>query len=167
MRILAVAAVLVVAAAAVATLALGRGERPENAYAVHHLVADGNGIVFLTTEPAWKFRTLRNLRREIVDRLAATRQYTAAGELERSVREAQTRSEIAGYSIERDRPIERGIGDRWRSHFCRNGAPRPMKMGTIVSLWHYDGAASPRAPTTLSSSVGMPSGRFVPSALGM
>jgi two-component system, NtrC family, C4-dicarboxylate transport sensor histidine kinase DctB len=46
------------------------------------LVADSNGIVFLSTEPAWKFRALRNLTRETVGRLAATRQYTEAGELE-------------------------------------------------------------------------------------
>lgn len=26
-----------------------------------------------------------------------------------------------------------------------------MKMGTIVSLWHYDGAASPRAPIDKSA----------------
>jgi hypothetical protein len=24
---------------------------------------------------------------------------------------------------------------------CRNGAPWPMKMGTIVSLWRYDAVA--------------------------
>jgi len=46
------------------------------------LVADGNGIVFLSSEPAWKFKTLRSLTRETVGRLAATRQYTAAGTLE-------------------------------------------------------------------------------------
>jgi len=30
------------------------------------------------------------------------------------------------------------------------GAPRSMKMGTIVSPWHYD-AASPRAPIDKSA----------------
>ena len=46
------------------------------------LVADSNGIVFLSSEPAWKFKTLRSLNRETVGRLAATRQYTEAGTLE-------------------------------------------------------------------------------------
>lgn len=46
------------------------------------LVADSNGIVFLSSEPAWKFKTLRSLTRETVGRLAATRQYTEAGALE-------------------------------------------------------------------------------------
>jgi two-component system C4-dicarboxylate transport sensor histidine kinase DctB len=45
------------------------------------LVADGNGIVFLASEAAWKFKTLRSLPRETVGRLAATRQYTEAGAL--------------------------------------------------------------------------------------
>jgi two-component system C4-dicarboxylate transport sensor histidine kinase DctB len=45
------------------------------------LVADSNGIVFLSSEPRWKFRTLRSLPRETVGRLAATRQYTEAGDL--------------------------------------------------------------------------------------
>ena len=46
------------------------------------LVADSNGIVFLSTEPAWKFKALRSLTRETVGRLTATRQYSEAGELE-------------------------------------------------------------------------------------
>ena len=46
------------------------------------LVADSNGIVFLSSEPAWKFKTLKTLTRDTVGRLAATRQYTAAGTLE-------------------------------------------------------------------------------------
>jgi two-component system C4-dicarboxylate transport sensor histidine kinase DctB len=46
------------------------------------LVADSNGIVFLSSEPAWKFKTLRSLTRETVGRLAATRQYTEAGTIE-------------------------------------------------------------------------------------
>lgn len=46
------------------------------------LVADSNGIVFLSSEPTWKFKTLRNLSSETVGRLAATRQYTEAGTIE-------------------------------------------------------------------------------------
>jgi two-component system C4-dicarboxylate transport sensor histidine kinase DctB len=45
------------------------------------LVADSNGIVFLSSEAGWKFKTLRSLPRETVGRLAATRQYTEAGDL--------------------------------------------------------------------------------------
>ena len=45
------------------------------------LVADGNGIVFLSSEPQWKFKTLRDLPKETVGRLAATRQYSEAGAL--------------------------------------------------------------------------------------
>jgi two-component system C4-dicarboxylate transport sensor histidine kinase DctB len=46
------------------------------------LVADGNGVVFLSSEPAWKFRTLGRLSDETVGRLAQTRQYTEAGSLQ-------------------------------------------------------------------------------------
>jgi C4-dicarboxylate-specific signal transduction histidine kinase len=45
------------------------------------LVADGNGIVFLSSEPQWKFKTLQDLPKETVGRLAATRQYSEAGAL--------------------------------------------------------------------------------------
>lgn len=46
------------------------------------LVADGNGVVFLSSEPGWKFRTLGPLSAETLGRLAQTRQYTEAGELQ-------------------------------------------------------------------------------------
>lgn len=46
------------------------------------LVADGNGVVFLSSEPGWKFRTLGQLSDETMGRLAQTRQYTEAGSLE-------------------------------------------------------------------------------------
>ncbi len=45
------------------------------------LVADGNGVVFLSSEPGWKFRTLGQLSAETIGRLAQTRQYTEAGSL--------------------------------------------------------------------------------------
>ncbi|CAN5184321.1 ATP-binding protein [soil metagenome] len=45
------------------------------------LVVDGNGVVFLSSELAWKFKTLRNLSRETIGELAATRQYSEAGQL--------------------------------------------------------------------------------------
>lgn len=43
------------------------------------VVADGNGVIFLSSEPAWKYRTLRKLSIETMGQLAATRQYTEAG----------------------------------------------------------------------------------------
>lgn len=46
------------------------------------LVADGNGVVFLSSEPGWKFRTLGHLSAETQGRLQATRQYSEAGELQ-------------------------------------------------------------------------------------
>jgi C4-dicarboxylate-specific signal transduction histidine kinase len=45
------------------------------------IVADGNGVVFLASEPRWKFKTLRDLSRETVGRLAATKQYWKVGSL--------------------------------------------------------------------------------------
>jgi C4-dicarboxylate-specific signal transduction histidine kinase len=66
------------------------------------LVADGNGIVFLSSEPQWKFKTLRDLPRETVGRLAATRQYAEAGTLSplglREVRAEQNGSAIVDVS---------------------------------------------------------------------
>lgn len=44
-------------------------------------VADGNGVVFLSSEPQWKFKTLRDLSTETRGRLDATRQYWKAGSL--------------------------------------------------------------------------------------
>lgn len=46
------------------------------------LVADGNGVVFLSSEPEWKFRTLGHLSAETQGQLQATRQYSEAGELQ-------------------------------------------------------------------------------------
>jgi two-component system C4-dicarboxylate transport sensor histidine kinase DctB len=45
------------------------------------VVADGNGVIFLSSEPNWKYRTLNSLSSETMGRLAATRQYTEAGRL--------------------------------------------------------------------------------------
>ena len=44
-------------------------------------VADGNGVVFLSSEPQWKFKTLYALSSETRRRLAATRQYWQEGSL--------------------------------------------------------------------------------------
>lgn len=46
------------------------------------LVADSNGVIFLSSEPGWKFRTLDRLSNDTVARLAQTRQYTEAGWLQ-------------------------------------------------------------------------------------
>lgn len=46
------------------------------------LVVDGNGVIFLSSEPRWKFRTLRRLSDEAINQLERTRQYTEAGQLE-------------------------------------------------------------------------------------
>lgn len=45
------------------------------------VVADLNGVIFLSTEPTWKFRTLHKLSDETKGQLAATRQYSEAGTL--------------------------------------------------------------------------------------
>lgn len=45
------------------------------------LAVDGNGVVFLSSDAEWKFRTLRPLSDETLLRLAQTRQYAEAGEL--------------------------------------------------------------------------------------
>jgi len=45
------------------------------------LAIDGNGVVFLASESAWKFRALRPLSSETLQQLAQTRQYTEAGAL--------------------------------------------------------------------------------------
>ncbi|MET3393712.1 two-component system C4-dicarboxylate transport sensor histidine kinase DctB [Variovorax sp. 1140] len=42
---------------------------------------DGNGVVFLSSDPGWKFRALRPLSSETLRQLAQTRQYTEAGAL--------------------------------------------------------------------------------------
>ena len=39
------------------------------------LLADENGVIFLTSEPAWKFKTLGPLPGKLAERLNATRQY--------------------------------------------------------------------------------------------
>lgn len=45
------------------------------------IVADGNGVIFLSSEPDWKYRTLNNLSSRTVVQLEATRQYMDAGRL--------------------------------------------------------------------------------------
>ncbi|CAA2101715.1 sensor histidine kinase [Variovorax paradoxus] len=45
------------------------------------LAIDGNGVVFLSSDPGWKFRALRPLSSETLQQLAQTRQYTEAGAL--------------------------------------------------------------------------------------
>lgn len=42
-------------------------------------VVDGNGVIFLSSEPNWKYRTLKSLSPETVRRLQLTRQYSEAG----------------------------------------------------------------------------------------
>lgn len=42
-------------------------------------VADGNGVIFLSSEPNWKYRTLKGLSSEARGRIEATRQYAEAG----------------------------------------------------------------------------------------
>lgn len=42
-------------------------------------VVDGNGVIFLSSEPNWKYRTLSSLSLETMGRLAETRQYSEAG----------------------------------------------------------------------------------------
>src|SRR5258706_582504 len=39
------------------------------------LVADADGVIFLTSAPGWKFRTLGPLPSQTVERLRSTRQY--------------------------------------------------------------------------------------------
>jgi two-component system C4-dicarboxylate transport sensor histidine kinase DctB len=46
------------------------------------LVADGNGVIFLSSQSAWKFKTLATLSDATVDRLKATRQYADANPLD-------------------------------------------------------------------------------------
>jgi len=43
------------------------------------LVVDGNGVVFLSSEAGWKFRTVGELSQDTVARLTETRQYWQAG----------------------------------------------------------------------------------------
>lgn len=45
------------------------------------VVADNNGVLFLSSETSWKYRTLQNLPVEAMRRLAETRQYSEAGVL--------------------------------------------------------------------------------------
>ncbi|MFC5605474.1 sensor histidine kinase [Variovorax soli] len=45
------------------------------------LAIDRNGVVVLSSVPAWKFRSLRPLSTQTLQQLAQTRQYTEAGEL--------------------------------------------------------------------------------------
>jgi two-component system, NtrC family, C4-dicarboxylate transport sensor histidine kinase DctB len=47
----------------------------------HVGVVDGNGVVFLASDPQWRFKTLRSLSAQTLDRLAATRQYWKPGSL--------------------------------------------------------------------------------------
>jgi len=48
----------------------------------HVVVVDGNGIVFLSSDPRWRFKALRSLSAETIGKLAATRQYWKPGSLE-------------------------------------------------------------------------------------
>jgi two-component system C4-dicarboxylate transport sensor histidine kinase DctB len=48
----------------------------------HIVVVDGNGVVFLASDPRWKFKALHPLSSETMGRLAATRQYWKPGSLE-------------------------------------------------------------------------------------
>ncbi|WP_372657418.1 ATP-binding protein [Hydrogenophaga sp.] len=45
------------------------------------LVADTNGVIFISSEPDWKFKTIAPLTQEARARLDSTRQYSEAGEL--------------------------------------------------------------------------------------
>ncbi|MDB5931468.1 MAG: sensor histidine kinase [Polaromonas sp.] len=70
-------------------------------------VADGNGVIFLSSEPNWKYRTMRSLSDETMGWLAKTRQYTEAGRLSplglRETRQLEDGAAIVQVSAE---PIE-------------------------------------------------------------
>jgi len=46
------------------------------------LAIDGNGVIFLASDPGWRFGALRPLSSETLRKLAQTRQYTEAGNLQ-------------------------------------------------------------------------------------
>ena len=64
----------------------------------------------------------------------------------RGLRHHPDGSSSKNYSVSEGRT---GDLSKFKKYFY--GAPRSMKMGTIVSLGHYDGAASPRAPIDKSA----------------
>ena len=75
------------------------------------LVADSYGVVFLSSQKDWKFRTLGQISDETAGRLAMTRQYTEAGLLEPiGLREVQWLSD-GGVVVQA--PRQPGAG-RWR-----------------------------------------------------
>jgi hypothetical protein len=71
---------------------------------------------------------------------------TRAAIKNRGLRHHPDGSSSKNYSVSEGRTGDLSI---FKKYFY--GAPRSMKMGTIVSLWHYDGAASPRAPIDKSA----------------
>jgi hypothetical protein len=71
---------------------------------------------------------------------------TCAAIKNRGLRHHPDGSSSKNYSVSEGRT---GDLSKFKKYFY--GAPRSMKMGTIVSLWHYDGAASPRAPIDKSA----------------
>lgn len=85
----------------------------------HVAVVDGNGIVFLSSDPQWRFKALRSLSPATLDRLTATRQYWKPGSLEQlgltDERDIDARTAIFSVMAHSSAALQLG-GDRYMIH---------------------------------------------------
>jgi two-component system C4-dicarboxylate transport sensor histidine kinase DctB len=96
------------------------------------LVADANGVVILSSEPAWKFRTLGRLSHETMGRLRQTRQYTEAGELQPvGISESRTLGD-GGRAVRLDE--EREPGQLLSAEYLLHSRPLPDTDWTLFVL---------------------------------
>ncbi|MDE2120299.1 MAG: sensor histidine kinase, partial [Betaproteobacteria bacterium] len=88
------------------------------------LVVDDHGVVFLTSVPAWRFRSLQRLSASVRSRLEQTRQYSAAGPLqELDLRHAGEAAGAELYKLPRGVAAPAGLSGRDTYMFTRTRVP--------------------------------------------
>ncbi len=113
------------------------------------LVVDDHGVVFLSSVPAWRFRTLERLSASVRSHLAQTRQYAAAGPLqELDLRHAGVAAGAQLYRLPRGAPVPAGLSGRDTYMLARARVPGTDWL--ILSLSDLRGARRSAAHSAIA-----------------
>ncbi|WP_457576971.1 sensor histidine kinase [Desulfomarina sp.] len=58
------------------------------------LVTDPDGVIFITTRPEWRYKTLQPLEKEVVDRIAESKRYPVKSLIQLSRKEVKTKNKM-------------------------------------------------------------------------
>ncbi|MEM9761824.1 MAG: ATP-binding protein [Pseudomonadota bacterium] len=106
------------------------------------LVTDGNGIIFLTSTPALRFRSLAPLSQEVQDRIVATRQFPLEAIAPLSTSGTETTEGMIDLQLEGGSDIVRHLSDRmaldlpgWHAIVATPMAPIAQRAFYVLAFW--------------------------------